>query len=281
MTAPNSEAMQKLACNSDAASPSGLGPFAADARVLNTGLTRDNTFLSRATMAPFQDERALLGDRVGSNQLQIAATNDADQQTESMPAIDVSGPVRDLIANSIADNTRRAYKSDVEHFLAWGGAFPASPTSIASYLAEYGKTLKAATLVRRVAAIAKAHEAKGLPSPTTSVIVKGTMRGIKRTYGTSQRQSKPLLREDLFLILDKMKERPKDVRDRALLILGFGGGFRRSELVGLNCADIETVREGLIVTLRRSKTDQELAGRKIGIPYGRTRHCPVSALEVT
>ena len=279
MTAPISEAMQKPACNFDHASPSGADPFAADASVIDTVLTRDNTFLSRATMAPFQDEHALLGDCAGSNQFQIAAPNDADQEIKSVPAIDVSGPVRDLIANSIADNTRRAYKSDVEHFLAWGGAFPASPSTIASYLAAHASTFKAATLVRRVAAIAKAHAAKGLPSPTSTQVVKATMRGIKRTYGTSQRQSKPLLREDLFLILDKMKQRPKDVRDRALILLGFAGGFRRSELVGLDYADIKNVREGLIVTLRRSKTDQELAGRKIGIPHGRTRHCPVAALE--
>jgi site-specific recombinase XerC len=71
----------------------------------------------------------------------------------------------------------------------------------------------------------------------------------------------------------------KASRDRALLLLGFAGGFRRSELVGLDCADIERARQGVIVTLRRSKTDQEGAGRKIGIPYGRTQHCPVAALD--
>jgi integrase len=71
----------------------------------------------------------------------------------------------------------------------------------------------------------------------------------------------------------------KDARDRALLLIGFAGGFRRSELVGLDCADIERVCQGVVITLRRSKTDQEGAGRKIGIPYGRTRHCPVVAFD--
>jgi integrase len=71
----------------------------------------------------------------------------------------------------------------------------------------------------------------------------------------------------------------KDARDRALLLIGFAGGFRRSEIVGLNCDDIERVRQGVIITLRRSKTDQEGAGRKVGIPFGRTRHCPALALE--
>ena len=76
-----------------------------------------------------------------------------------------------------------------------------------------------------------------------------------------------------------MGEGVKDARDRALLLIGFAGGFRRSEIVALNCDDIEHVRQGLIVTLRRSKTDQEGAGRKVGIPFGRTRHCPVLALD--
>jgi integrase len=191
----------------------------------------------------------------------------------------LDGLVAGYIRASIADNTQLAYLSDLKQFEIWGGQIPAPPEMVASYLASQAGRLSVATLVRRLAAIAKAHSAKGLPSPTTTEIVKSALRGIKRTQGTSQRQSKPLLREDLFLTLDRMKDRPKDLRDRALLLIGFAGGFRRSELVGLDRADIETVREGLVVTLRRSKTDQEAAGRKIGIPYGRTRHCPVRALE--
>ena len=76
-----------------------------------------------------------------------------------------------------------------------------------------------------------------------------------------------------------MGESIKDVRDRALLLIGFAGGFRRSELVGLNLGDIEAERRGVILHLRRSKTDQLGHGRKIAVPYGRTRHCPVLALE--
>jgi integrase len=105
------------------------------------------------------------------------------------------------------------------------------------------------------------------------------MRGVKRTRGIAQREAKPLLREDLFRVLDAMGEGVNDVRDRSLLLMGFAGGFRRSEIVALNCADAERVRQGLVVSLRRSKTDQEGAGRKVGIPFGRTRHCPVLALD--
>jgi integrase len=150
---------------------------------------------------------------------------------------------------------------------------------VASYLAAHADRLSVATLVRRVATISKAHEAKGLPNPCRSEIVRATLRGIKRLHGTAQREAKPLLREDLFLALDAMGDSPKDVRDRALLLLGFAGGFRRSEVVGLDRGDVEHVRQGLVVTLRRSKTDQEGAGRKIGLPHGRTRYCPVAALD--
>jgi integrase len=87
-----------------------------------------------------------------------------------------------------------------------------------------------ATLVRRIATISKAHEARGLPNPCRSEIVRATLRGIKRTRRVAQREAKPLMREDLFRVLDAIGEGVKDARDRALLLIGFAGGFRRSEL---------------------------------------------------
>lgn len=87
-------------------------------------------------------------------------------------------------------------------------------------------------------------------------------------------------REDLFNVLDALGDDPRARRDRALLLIGWEGGFRSSELVGLDLTDVEEVREGLVLHLRRSKTDQTGKGRKIGIPVGRTRHCPVAALSV-
>ncbi|WP_246658125.1 site-specific integrase [Afipia massiliensis] len=87
------------------------------------------------------------------------------------------------------------------------------------------------------------------------------------------------MKEDLVAVLDVIGGRPKDVRDCALLLLGFAGGFRRSELVGLACTDVEPVRQGIVVNLRRSKTDQNGEGRKIGIPRAKGRWCPVASLE--
>jgi integrase len=186
--------------------------------------------------------------------------------------------VRDLIEHSVSDNTRIAYESDLKHFMAWGGTLPAAQAMIASYIAAYAGVLSVATITRRVATLSKAHQAMGEQNPCLAALVKATLRGLRRKQGTAQKQAKPLLKELLFAILDAMGNSMKDVRDRALLLLGFAGGFRRSELVGLDVADIETVRQGIIITLRHSKTDQEGAGRKIGIPHGRTKHCPVAAV---
>lgn len=191
----------------------------------------------------------------------------------------LANSVSALLAESLAPNTRRAYLSDLEHFRSWGADLPASPEMLASYLAAHADTLSVATLVRRMASISKAHQARGFSSPASSELVRATMRGIKRTRGTAQHQAKPLLRDDLLLVLDAMGDDLKDARDRALLLLGFAGGLRRSELVGLDVADIEHVCQGIVLHLRRSKTDQEGHGQKIGIPHGRTRWCPVGALD--
>ncbi len=223
-------------------------------------LTPDNPHLSRPT------EPQNMGS-APRHSLQLIA--------QKIPPLDVLR----LIQHSLADSSRKAYQSDLVHFEAWGGTIPAASGTVAAYLAAHAETLSVATLVRRIATLSKAHEAKSLPTPCRSEIVRATLRGIKRLRGTAQREAKPLLRDDLFVLLDAMGESPKDVRDRALLLLGFAGGFRRSELVGLDRSDVEEVRQGLIVTLRRSKTDQEGAGRKIGIPHGRTRYCPVVALD--
>lgn len=202
---------------------------------------------------------------------------------EAMSEINFTAQLPDnvtaYVKSSLSENTRRANAFDLAHFAAWGGTIPSTDRMIAAYVAAHAEVLSVATLVRRLATISKAHTSKGLTSPTGSELVKATMRGIKRTCGTAQVQAKPLLRDDLFQALERLSDDRKDARDRALLLIGFAGGFRRSELVGLDVEDIEHVRQGIVITLRRSKTDQFGAGRKIAIPFGRTRWCPVSALD--
>ena len=222
----------------------------------------------------------MLNDALSPDNLHLSRPSSAFETLASNGALICTIPneVTKYVAESLAHNTLRAYLSDLAHFENWGATIPASPTHVASYLAAHAETLSIATLIRRIASISKAHEARGLPNATRSELVRATMRGIKRAKGTAQRQAKPFLKEELILVLDAMGGSMKDVRDRALLLIGFAGGFRRSELVGLDVEDIEPVRQGVILHLRRSKTDQLAQGRKIAIPHGRTRYCPVSAL---
>ena len=156
------------------------------------------------------------------------------------PRGEITEVVQDYVRQSLSENTRKAYRCDLEHFLSWGAAVPSTDREIAAYLADHAEKLSVATLTRRLVAIGKAHTAKGLQSPTKSELVQSTLKGIKRAHGKPQRQVKPLLVEDLFQILNVMGDTPKDIRDRALLLLGFAGGFRRSELAALNREDVES-----------------------------------------
>jgi integrase len=192
---------------------------------------------------------------------------------------DLPEAVASYIRDSLAENTRRAYQSDLHHFEVWGGSLPASPETVAAYLAAHAERLTVTTLIRRLAALSKAHQARGLSNPIRSELVRATLRGIKRKRRRAQLQAKPLLRDDLLLVLDAMGDDLKDLRDRALLLVGFAAGLRRSELVALDVADVEHVRHGIVLHLRRSKTDQDGQGHNIGIPYGRNRWCPVTCLD--
>ncbi|RNJ42378.1 integrase [Mesorhizobium erdmanii] len=192
---------------------------------------------------------------------------------------DLPADVQRLVTASLADASKRAYRLDIAHFEATGRQLPATPETVAAYLAEGAQTYAVATLQRRLASISKAHRALSADDPTKSELVRATLRGIRRTIGVKQRQAQALLRDDLFVILDRLGNRTKDVRDRAMLLLGWGCALRRSELVALDVVDIAFTSQGALVTIRKSKTDQEGAGREIALPFGRTRHCPIAALK--
>lgn len=191
---------------------------------------------------------------------------------------ELSSSVTGYINAAIADNTRRAYRQDLEDFRQWGGTIPATPEVLAGYLADRAETLSPYTLARRVVGISRAHVSQGLADPSKNDLVRTVLRGIRRTNHQFQRQATPLVKHDLFALLPLMTG-TKGLRDRALLLLGFGAALRRSEIVALDVADLEFVRDGLVVLLRRSKTDQESLGRRVAVPYGRTSACPVNALQ--
>ncbi|KAB0537045.1 integrase [Pseudochrobactrum saccharolyticum] len=188
--------------------------------------------------------------------------------------------VQDFLSHSLSESTKRSYKADLAHFEATGRTLPARSADIASYIAEMAGHYAVATIERRLASLVKAHRSRGYDDPCKTELVKSTLRGIRRALGTKQRQAAAILRDDLFAMLDKLgDQRPKDVRDRALLLLGFATAMRRSELASLDVDDIEFIPRGMMVNLRRSKTDQEGHGRMIAVPLGRTKHCPVAALK--
>lgn len=186
--------------------------------------------------------------------------------------------VRHYVQEALSPNTRKAYAADLVHYSAWGGTIPAHPEMVAAYISAHAEQLSIATLQRRLIAIGKAHVWQQHPNPVQHELVQLTMRGIKRTHGKPQDQAAPLIKEELILMLAQMPATTKGIRDRALLMLGFCGALRRSELVAIKREDIALTSQGIILTLPRSKTDQHGEGRKIGIPYGRVKYCPVTAV---
>jgi integrase len=185
------------------------------------------------------------------------------------------------IDEATAPATRKAYRVDLRHFQEWGGRMPASPQMVADYLVSLAQTHKPATLNRRLAAISRAHNTLGLPNPVGDELVRLTMRGIRRKHGVRQKQARALLKDDVAHIIGTLGDSPRDIRDKALLLVGFCGAFRRSELVALDVEDLQMVQQGVILTIQHSKTDQEGRGRKIGIPRGRfSQLCAVQALAL-
>ncbi len=189
--------------------------------------------------------------------------------------------VATYVAHGLAESTRRGYAADLRHFRAWGGRIPASAELVASYLVAHAEILKASTLTRRLAAIASAHTMLGKDSPTRSPLIRATLRGIRRVHGSSQKQAKPLTPQLLRVILrSRHGECPwRQIRDRALLLTGFAGGFRRSELAQITPRDLTFSRKGVSITLRHSKTDPAGKGRVVALPSSGGSLCPVNALR--
>jgi integrase len=151
---------------------------------------------------------------------------------------------------------------------------------VAAYIADCAGRLKVGSIQRRINAIAEAHKAAGLEPPTHAPIVVNTMKGIRRTLRTAPTQKTAALTADIRAMIDATDARAIGLRDRSLILLGFAGAFRRSELVELDFEDCAFGKDGLVVTLRHSKTDQNGEGRKIGIPYGANPEtCPVRTMQ--
>jgi site-specific recombinase XerD len=197
------------------------------------------------------------------------------EASENLPTalgLDLAAAV-DLAQAEKAASTRKANGTDFRLFRAWCdaksvSALPAASETVAAYLAAEARTSRPSTLGRRVAAIRYAHKLAGLPLPTDAECVKATMRGIRRTIGSARVRKAPAVAAKMLGMVATAPDKLAGLRDRALLLLGFAGAFRRSELVALNVADIEETEAGLRVTIRHSKTDQEGQGVTIAIARG-------------
>lgn len=191
-----------------------------------------------------------------------------------------SALVASYLAAAQSRATTRSYNADIRHFKLHGGRIPATPTMVAEYLAAMAGIFAVATLQHRLIAIHRAHIDCSLPSPVLDNLVKRTMQGIRRTLGLKQRRVTALLKDDLLQMMEHIDQKSpmRAARDKALLLIGFAGAFRRSELVGLQFEDVVKYDSGVELLLRRSKTDQEGMGRTVFIPRGWGSHCPVKAL---
>lgn len=186
----------------------------------------------------------------------------------------------------IADSTRLAYDLNWRTFTAWCtehavASLPASAETVSFYVTDLAlQGRKFSTLTQHLAAISFEHQQAGLATPSRSPAVRHVMTGIRRTIKVAPHQVDALYTEDIRRMVATLPDTLIGLRDRALLLLGFAGAFRRSELVALNVDDLQFRMEGLCVRLRRSKTDQDGQGRLIGIPYGQHEEtCPVRAMR--
>ena len=194
------------------------------------------------------------------------------------------------LQSSKATNTVRAYKSDFKDFCLFCAQngfkpLPSDPKIVSLYLTYLStKDNKMSTLKRRLVSIGVIHKLKGYYLDTKHPSIKENIMGIKRRKGSIQKGKKPILINDLKLIVDVIDQQKnediKKLRDRSIILIGFSGGFRRNEIVALDFEDLDFVSEGLKIDIKRSKTDQFGEGSKKALPYfDNSQYCPVVSLQ--
>ena len=192
------------------------------------------------------------------------------------------------LKNSKSTNTLRAYQADFKDFSVFctknGLSYmPTEPKILSLYLTHLSANSKFSTLKRRIASISVIHKIKGYYLDTKHPIIMENLHGIKRIKGSHQKAKKPILINDLKLIINQINQEKietKKYKNKALTLIGFSGGFRRSELVAIEYDDIDFVPEGVKIFIKRSKTDQSGEGMTKGIPYfSNPEYCPVLSLK--
>ena len=193
----------------------------------------------------------------------------------------MSAKLHHYVHAATSDHTRRAYQTDVRQFIAWGGHLPSNTEEILAYLHEQAASLNHRTLQRRIVALRQWHVTQGFTDPTQHPLVKKTVTGIGRTHGKPKAKAPALTLANIQTINEGLLpgKTAREVRDRALLLVGFLGAFRRSELVAMTWENILFTEEGVVITVPRSKTDQEGEGKDCALPKVDGPLCPVGALK--
>lgn len=227
-------------------------------------------------------------DRISKRDINPAAAKIANNCTSERPKKNSCAIICNLkwppsvgfyAENAISASTREAVQSDIRLFEAWGGTIPATPEAVSMYISAHARQLSVATLKRRLASISTAHQLAGHKSPTADPLVRRTMQGIRRIHGKPQKQAKPLTVVEITTIVGAISDNLTGLRDRALILLGFAGAFRRSELVGLDVRDLAFTAVGIRIVIRRSKTDPYGEGRIVDVPASGELTCPVAAVR--
>ncbi|MCL1088891.1 tyrosine-type recombinase/integrase [Shewanella profunda] len=190
--------------------------------------------------------------------------------------------LRHYLQAATSDNTRKAYRSTIRQFEKWGGRLPSDRDTVVRYLLARAESLNPRTLDLHLTAISQWHHYQGLIDPVSDPLVRKTMEGVRRTQGQPKRKAKALRLEHIAQMVNHLRQLPdtkKKQRDIALVLTGFFGAFRRSELVAIQIGDLVWEPEGLLIRLSRSKTDQQAMGLVRALPFGAPGCCPAMAMK--
>ncbi len=203
----------------------------------------------------------------------------------SADALAALAAAMDFADQALSPATLRAYRADWRHFCEWCQAarwspLPAEPETVAAYLASLSATHRSSAIARRLAALRRAHRLASQEWPSAHPAIRNTLRGIRRRYGKPPQQAAALATAEIKRLVATCDQTLVGQRDRALLLLGYAGALRRSELVAIDHADLTFADDGLRLLIPRAKGDQSGKGVTLGIPHGATPDtCPVRALE--
>lgn len=185
------------------------------------------------------------------------------------------------IQRATSENTRQAYRRDIQHFEQWGGLLPANSQTIIRYLLDHAQSLSTRTLQRRLVALKQFHLYQGFPDPTTHPSVQKTMSGIQKTHGKPKAKAPAMRLEQLEQLIESWPNQDSltDARDKALFTVGFFGAFRGRELLQLQIEDLDWQEQGISILLTKSKTDQIGEGQSCALPTLDNNVCPVAAIK--